>query len=162
MSYNTFVSSAGTCFVEWIVFCKTKQVRWNWVILDMDLYGDWTDKEKLGHTIRRLRLTNNMSLRDLAEKSGISYSFISSIEKGRFSPSRDTIVALGQALSGADLNELLMRAGFAPMTGLVKEENALYEPEVQFILRAKREMTPKAFRTLMRIAEQTKIALEEE
>jgi transcriptional regulator with XRE-family HTH domain len=124
--------------------------------------SEWMDKEKLGQTLRLLRLTNNLSLRDLAEKSGISYSFISSIEKGRFSPSRDTIIALGQALIGADTNELLMLAGFAPYAGLVKEENALYEPEVQFILRAKRELTPRAFKTFMRIAEQTKKALEDE
>ncbi|WP_317972039.1 helix-turn-helix transcriptional regulator [Paenibacillus sp. CCS19] len=124
--------------------------------------SEFMDKEKLGHTIRLLRLTNNLSLRDLAERSGISYSFISSIEKGRFSPSRDTIIALGQALEGADSNELLMLAGFAPHAGLVKEESALYEPEVQFILRAKRELTPKAFKTFMRIAEQTKKALEDE
>ncbi len=128
----------------------------------MEMDREWTDKERLGLTIRRLRLTNNLSLRDLAEKSGISYSFISSIEKGRFSPSRETVVALGQALGGADLNELLILAGYAPISGLVKEESELYEPEVQFILRAKREMKPKAFRTLMRIVEQTKKALEDE
>ncbi|WP_127531244.1 helix-turn-helix domain-containing protein [Paenibacillus kobensis] len=124
--------------------------------------SEWTDKKEFGLTIRRLRLTNNLSLRDLADRSGISYSFISSIEKGRFSPSRETVVALGQALNGVDLNELLMQAGYAPVSGLVKEESVLYEPEVQFILRAKREMTPKAFKTFMRIVEQTKKALEDE
>lgn len=125
-------------------------------------HSEWMDREKLGKTLRLLRLTNNLSLRDLAKKSGISYSFISSIEKGRFAPSRDTIIALGQALVGADSNELLMLAGFAPYAGLVKEESALYEPEVQFILRAKRDLDPKAFKTFMRIAEQTKKALEDE
>ncbi|EFM09198.1 transcriptional regulator, XRE family [Paenibacillus curdlanolyticus YK9] len=124
--------------------------------------GELKDKNKLGQTIRLLRLTNNLSLRDLAEKSGISYSFISSVEKGRFAPSRETTIALAEALKGADLNELLMLAGFAPISGMVKEENALYEPEVQFILRAKRDLSPKAFKTFMRIVEQTKKVLEDE
>jgi len=124
--------------------------------------SEGTNKKQFGLTIRRLRLTNNLSLRDLAKKSGISYSFIGSIERGRFAPSRETVVALGQSLDGADLNELMILAGYVPASGLVREESVLYEPEVQFILRAKRELTPKAFKTFMRIVEQTKKALEDE
>jgi len=56
----------------------------------------------------------------------------------------------------------MIQAGYAPISGFLKEESALYEPEVQFILRAKRELTPNAFRTFMRIVEQTKKALEDE
>lgn len=68
---------------------------------------------EFGKKIRQLRLQRDMSLRDLGKISGLSYSFIGSLEKGRFSPSRDSVLALAQAL-GADRDELLMLAGFAP------------------------------------------------
>ncbi|MGQ7279997.1 helix-turn-helix domain-containing protein [Brevibacillus thermoruber] len=72
------------------------------------------DTVEFGRKIRELRLKNDYSLRDLEAKSGVSYSFISSIEKGRFSPSRDTVIALANALKGSNKNELLLLAGFAP------------------------------------------------
>ncbi|TRY22991.1 helix-turn-helix transcriptional regulator [Brevibacillus sp. LEMMJ03] len=72
------------------------------------------DTVEFGRKIRELRLKNDYSLRDLEAKSGVSYSFISSIEKGRFSPSRDTVIALAKALKGSNKNELLLLAGFAP------------------------------------------------
>lgn len=80
------------------------------------LMGDlMRDTQELGKKINELRLKNDMSLRDLGEKSGVSYSFINSIEKGRYSPSRDTVIALANSLDGADINELLLLAGFSPM-----------------------------------------------
>lgn len=72
------------------------------------------DTAKLGRIINSLRLKNDMSLRDLASKSGVSYSFISSIEHNRFKGSRETIIALAEALDGANKNKLLLLAGFAP------------------------------------------------
>lgn len=72
------------------------------------------DTAEFGQKIKDLRLKNDYSLRDLEAKSGVSYSFISSIEKGRFSPSRDTVISLAEALKGANKDELLLLAGFAP------------------------------------------------
>ena len=69
---------------------------------------------KFGKKINELRLKNDMSLRDLGEKAGVSYSFINSIENGRYSPSRETVISLANALKGADKNELLLLAGFSP------------------------------------------------
>lgn len=54
-----------------------------------------------------------MTLRELAEHAKLSYSFISSLEKGRYNPSRESIYALATPLQ-ADVNELLMLAGFLP------------------------------------------------
>lgn len=78
--------------------------------------GDDTMKDmvEFGRKIKRLREQNAISLRELGERSGVSYSFINSIEHNRFSPSRDTVIALADALKGADKNELLLLAGFAP------------------------------------------------
>ena len=72
------------------------------------------DTELLGKKIRQLRLSNDLSLRDLAAKSKVSFSFISSIEKNRYNASRETIIALADALEGSNKNELLLLAGFAP------------------------------------------------
>ena len=70
--------------------------------------------EEFGRKIRDLRLKNDLSLRDLSERSGVSYSFINSIEKNRYKPSRETVIALANALNGADKDELLLLAGFSP------------------------------------------------
>jgi len=85
------------------------------------------DTESLGKKIKELRLKNNMSLRDLGEKSGVSYSFINSIEKNRFNGSRETIIAIASALNGSNKDELLLLAGFAPEDdGEIKSSRAYY------------------------------------
>ncbi len=68
---------------------------------------------EFGSRLRELRLQQKLSLRSLAEKSTLSYSFIGSLEKGRFNPSRESIYALASSLN-ADANELLTLAGFLP------------------------------------------------
>lgn len=87
--------------------------------------------QQLGKIIRELRLKNDLSLRALEEKSGVSYSFISSIEHDRFQASRDTIISLANALDGADVNELLLLAGFAPEDNSSNDKN-LSDEEAAF------------------------------
>ncbi|MBU5673195.1 helix-turn-helix domain-containing protein [Paenibacillus brevis] len=87
--------------------------------------------QKLGKKIRELRLKNDLSLRGLEEKSGVSYSFISSIENDRYQASRDKIIALANALVGSDINELLLLAGFAPEDNSSNDRN-LSDEEVAF------------------------------
>lgn len=77
------------------------------------------DTQKLGKIVKNLRLKNDLSLRDLEKKSGVSYSFISSIENNRYQPSRERVIALANALDGANVNELLLLAGFAPEEELI-------------------------------------------
>ncbi|MGK9250866.1 helix-turn-helix domain-containing protein [Paenibacillus humicus] len=112
--------------------------------------------EELGRKIQELRLRNDLSLRGLAEISGVSYSFINSIEKNRFNGSRQTIIALADALDGADKTELLLLAGFAPEDELVADHEILYDPDVQFIARSKKEMSPKDFQHMMELAKKAK------
>lgn len=71
---------------------------------------------EFGSRIRSLRQQQNMTLRSLAERTHLSYSFIASLEKGRYNPSRESIYALSGPLE-ADVNELLMLAGFLPDQG---------------------------------------------
>ena len=66
-----------------------------------------------GSRIRTLRERKKMTLRYLAERSNLSYSFIASLEKGRYNPSRESIYSLAIPLE-TDANELLILAGFLP------------------------------------------------
>lgn len=72
------------------------------------------DMMKFGKKIKRLRQQRALSLRELGERSGVSYSFINSIEHNRFSPSRETVILLADTLNSADKNDLLLLAGYAP------------------------------------------------
>lgn len=54
---------------------------------------------KISNTLRNLRKENNLTLKELSAKSGISISFISDIENGRRNPSIDTLTTLAKALN---------------------------------------------------------------
>jgi transcriptional regulator with XRE-family HTH domain len=67
---------------------------------------------RTGRAVRQLRDTAGLSLRTLAERSGISASMISDIERGAKSPTVTTVVKLAQALGvGA---AALIDGGVAP------------------------------------------------
>lgn len=83
-----------------------------------------------GKKLRELRLKRDMSLRDLGERSGLSYSFIGSLEKGRFKPSRETVYSLAEALNHP-ADELLLLAGFAPETPTLEKIEKQDKPDDQ-------------------------------
>lgn len=56
------------------------------------------DYSALGKNVRRLRKKQNMSQEVLAERSGISLSFLGHIERGTRKMSLETLVALADAL----------------------------------------------------------------
>jgi transcriptional regulator with XRE-family HTH domain len=60
---------------------------------------------KLEERVRELRLSGGLTLKDLAAQSGLSISYLSDIERGRTTPSINTIESLAKAfnLSVADL-----------------------------------------------------------
>lgn len=66
-----------------------------------------------GEEIKKLRLKKNLTLRELADISGLSYSFIGSLERGTFKPSRDSIKQLASSLDASEL-DLMILAGFIP------------------------------------------------
>ncbi len=76
---------------------------------------------KFGSQIRKLRERKKLTLRSLAEQANLSYSFIASLEKGRYNPSRESIYSLAKPLD-ADVNELLMLAGFLPDAPATEKE----------------------------------------
>lgn len=51
----------------------------------------------VGPALRRLRTAQNLSLRQLAERAGVTASYLSAVERGKISP---TIALLGKVLGG--------------------------------------------------------------
>jgi transcriptional regulator with XRE-family HTH domain len=65
-----------------------------------------------GQKMEELRKQRNMTLRKLAEKSGISYSLIQSIIDNDRVPTKEAIASLARALQYDDTEELLRLAGY--------------------------------------------------
>ncbi|MDR0598270.1 MAG: helix-turn-helix domain-containing protein, partial [Treponema sp.] len=51
-----------------------------------------------GEKIREVRERRSLTLREVAEKAGVSESLVSQIERNRVSPAIDTLLALADAL----------------------------------------------------------------
>ena len=70
-----------------------------------------------GERIRELRLAKNLGQRALADKVGVSFTYISKVENGKLDfgdyPSEELIHKLAKAL-GADTDELLLLAEKIP------------------------------------------------
>lgn len=70
-----------------------------------------------GNYIRALRKEKNMTQRELAEKVGINFTYLSKIENGKLKevqfPSEETIIKLAKSLK-ADKDELLLLANKVP------------------------------------------------
>lgn len=65
-----------------------------------------------GQKVEQLRKERDLTLRKLAEKSGISYSLIPSIVSGERVPTKEAILSLARALQYDDTEELLRLAGY--------------------------------------------------
>jgi transcriptional regulator with XRE-family HTH domain len=70
------------------------------------VYGTTDFAAELGHTIKVLRTDRGVERKDLADKAGISYSHLASIESGQKQPSPQVLTALAEAL-GLATHELL-------------------------------------------------------
>lgn len=57
-----------------------------------------SDRERIGAAIASLRAKRGMTVRQLADITGIGFSNISKIEKGRFSTGIDTLSKIAYAL----------------------------------------------------------------
>lgn len=69
-------------------------------------YGTIDFAAALGHTIKVLRTDRGIERKDLADRAGISYSHLASIEAGQKQPSPQVLTALAEALGMAG-HELL-------------------------------------------------------
>ena len=68
-----------------------------------------SSSEGLGRAIRVIRTGHDLSRKDLAERSGLSYSYLAGIESGAKTPSSKSLVQLAQAL-GVAVHELMEAA----------------------------------------------------
>lgn len=71
-----------------------------------------------GKKIDQLRKERDMTLRKLAEKSGISYSLIQSMVNDERVPTKEAIVSLARVLQYDDTEELIRLAGYPSGEGL--------------------------------------------
>jgi transcriptional regulator with XRE-family HTH domain len=69
-------------------------------------YGTVEFAAALGHTIKVLRTDRGIERKDLADRSGLSYSHLAAIEAGQKQPSPQALVAIADAL-GIKSHELL-------------------------------------------------------
>ncbi|MEW9699411.1 helix-turn-helix domain-containing protein [Paenibacillus sp. SI8] len=68
------------------------------------------------HKLKELRQGQDLTLRKLGEKAGVSYSILNGIENGRIQPSADVVMALAAALKADNREELLALAGHGSST----------------------------------------------
>ncbi|MBS9476520.1 helix-turn-helix domain-containing protein [Ancylobacter radicis] len=75
----------------------------------MDVKADKADGIELGVRVRGLRTRAGLTIKQVAERAGISPSAISKIENSLLSPTYDNIIRLAQGL-GVDISELFSSA----------------------------------------------------
>ncbi|HVL26005.1 MAG TPA: helix-turn-helix transcriptional regulator [Thermomicrobiales bacterium] len=119
---------------------------------------------RFGSTLKRFRETRRVSQSKLAERAGFDHSYVSRLESGARTPTRDAVQQLSQALEleGVQHDELLASAGFLP-----REVSSLLsgEPEITEVLGLlQNAQMPEAYRDSMRqvlrlIAEQARLVL---
>ncbi len=81
---------------------------------DMVRQKSWRDDETgperaLGRAIRRVRTDREMSRKELAERTGISYAYLTEIEGGKKVPSQRVMAAIAEAL-GVRQHEFMLLA----------------------------------------------------
>lgn len=105
-----------------------------------------------GKRLRQLRLEKGLTLRSLAEASGVDFTYLSKIENGKlgYSPSADTIRAFARALS-CDSLELLRLADKVPPELESVTRNAHSR---RFFERAEQVASPDDWKALLDLLEQ--------
>lgn len=126
------------------------------------MYGQMTDT--FGVVLKQFRETRRVSQSKLAERAGFDHSYVSRLESGARTPTRDAVDQLAGALDLVQLqqDELLAAAGFLP-----REVSSLLagEPEITEVLNLLQNASvPSAYRDSMRqvlrlLAEQARLVL---
>lgn len=103
-----------------------------------------------GVTLKRFREARRVSQSKLAERAGFDHSYVSRLESGARTPTRDAVDQLASALELEQVNqdELLASAGFLP-----REISSLLsgEPEITEVLGLlQNNSVPEAYRDSMR------------
>ena len=86
-------------------------------------------QEALGRAIKVVRTERGLERRELAERAGISYSFLAEIENGNKPPSTDVLLAIAQAL-GLRPSELHAAADLLPDRTTGESRPSLRQAEI--------------------------------
>ena len=124
------------------------------------------DEIRFGVTLKRFREARRVSQSKLAERAGFDHSYVSRLESGARTPTRDAVEQLSRAqeLDDVQHDELLASAGFLP-----REVSSLLagEPEITEVLGLLQNAdVPEAYRDSMRqvlrlLAEQARLVLKD-
>ena len=110
-----------------------------------------------GRTVRLLRESRDIGLRELCRAVGISATYLSQVERGQLAPPSEAKVrAIAKAL-GADPEDLLERAGRVPsdLDAVIRR----HPREMAALLRAVRGLPVSEIGKLRRRAEQMRASL---
>lgn len=86
-----------------------------------------TSAKQLGKRIRQLRKELNYTLRQIEERSGVSYSQLSKIERGESVPLKSNLDKISDALGGEVKNELYYLAGYLPESEYIEKLKGGYQ-----------------------------------
>jgi transcriptional regulator with XRE-family HTH domain len=124
------------------------------------------ESKRFGVTLKQFREVRRVSQSKLAERAGFDHSYVSRLESGARTPTRDAVQQLSQALEleRVQQDELLASAGFLP-----REVSSLLssEPEITEVLGLlQNDQVPEAYRDSMRqvlrlIADQARLVLKD-
>lgn len=119
---------------------------------------------QFGVTLKRFREGRRVSQSKLAERAGFDHSYVSRLESGARTPTREAVQQLSRALELERVNqdELLASAGFLPseISSLLSDE-----PEITEVLGLlQNHQVPEAYRKSMRqvlrsLADQARLVL---
>jgi SOS-response transcriptional repressor LexA len=77
-------------------------------------------QSELGNYLRLLRIKNNFTMTQTAERTGITQGYISQIENGIYTPSAKTLAKLARAYNVPEIH-LLRKAGIVQLTSIPPE-----------------------------------------
>lgn len=89
--------------------------------------------ESLGQRIKKERLAQGLTQRELADSAGITVPYVSKIEAGKETPTEEKIAKIAEAL-GLDADELTLAAGRVPQ-GVVNRLTADPKKALEFLRR---------------------------
>lgn len=122
------------------------------------------EEVQFGVTLKQFREARRVSQSKLAERAGFDHSYVSRLESGARTPTRDAVRQLSAAMELEEVqqDELLASAGFLP-----REVSSLLssEPEITEVLGLlQNSHVPEAYRASMRqvlrlLAEQARLVL---
>lgn len=91
---------------------------------------------EFGKTLKAIRKQSNMSLKELHNLSGISVSFLSSLERGEKSPTLDTLQKLSSAFN-LQISDLI-------------GQSSVHSPEIISLMQAAKKLNPQQLENITR------------